>query len=100
MGINLTMVAEAVDKDRADDKFFQHPPGITAEVNDQSDEMAKTMASQAIAMLKDPDHIKKEGMMPMMGVPGEDGQMSPEEREEMLQRMEQMLKGRRGKGGQ
>lgn len=97
MGMSMTMVAESVAKDKADDKFFEHPVGIVAEVNAQSDEMAKNMATQAIAMLRDPEDPKNAGMMPPKSVAGGKEQMSKEEQEQMLQQMEQMMKGLQGK---
>jgi len=99
MGMNLTMVAEAVDKGQVDDKFFRHPENITAEVNSQSDAIAKNMAIQAIAMLKDPESVKNGGTMAPM-VPGAKKPMSKEEREEMMQQMEQMMKGLQGKSAE
>lgn len=99
MGMNLTMVADAVDKGQVDDKYFQHPEGITAQINSQSDEIAKNMATQAIAMLKDPQSAKNDQMVAPM-VPGKKKQISKEEKEEMMQQMEQMMKGLQGKAAQ
>lgn len=92
MGMNLTMVAEAVDKGRVDDTFFQHPPGIIAEVNGQSDEIAKNMAVQAITMLKDPESAKETLKVAPKALAGGKKQMSKREREEMMDQMEQMMK--------
>ncbi len=100
MGMNLTMVAESVDKGQVDDKFFQHPEGIVAEVNSQSDEIAKNMATQAIAMLKDPESAKNAQMVVPKLAPKGQKQMSQEEKEEMVQKMEQMMKGLQGKATQ
>lgn len=99
MGMNLTMVAEAVDKGRVGDKFFRHPENITAEVNSQSDEIAKNMATQAIAMLKDPESAKNGGIAASM-VPGGKKPLAKKEQEEMMQQMEQMMKGLQGKAAQ
>lgn len=94
MGMNLTMTAEAVDKGKVDDKFFQHPQGITAEVNAQSDEIAKNMAMQAIAMLQDPRNTANGQMMaPMQAVGAAKKKMSKEDKEAMMQQMEQIMKG-------
>ena len=100
MGMKLSMVAESVDKDKVDDKFFQHPAGISAEANSQSDALAQNMARQAIAMLKDPENVKNTPMMPQMAVPGGQPEMSKEDQDEMMQQMEQMMKGMKGKGAQ
>ncbi len=99
MGMNLTMLAEAVDKGQVADKFFRHPENITAEVNSQSDEIAKNMATQAIAMLKDPESAKNGGITASM-VPGGKKPMPKKEQEEMMQQMEQMIKGLQGKAAQ
>lgn len=96
MGMSLTMVADKVDKGKADDRFFQHPPGIVAEVNTQADEIAKSMATQAIAMLKNPESAKKTLMLPPQALGEGNMDMSPEEREEMMQQMEEMMKGLQG----
>ena len=97
MGMGMTMVAESVTKDKADDTFFEHPKGIVAEVNAQSDEMAKNMATQAIAMLRDPEDPKTAGMVPPKSAAGGKKQMSKEEQEQMVQQMEQMMKELQGK---
>ena len=94
MGMSLTMTAETVDKGRVSDKYFQHPEGITAEANGQSDEIAKNMAMQAIAMLQDPQSSDNAKMMaPMQAVGGMKKKMSKEEKEAMMQQMEQVMKG-------
>ena len=100
MGMNLTMEAEKIEKGRVDEKFFQHPEGIIAEVNDQSDEIAKNMAIQAIAMLKDPESAKNVQMMAPKTVAGGKKQMSKEQKEQMMQQMEEMVKGLQGKAVQ
>ena len=96
MGMSLTMLAERVDKGKVDDKFFEHPPGVVAQVNPQSDEIAKNMAVQAIAMLVNPESAKKNLMLPPQAMGEGAMDMSPEEREEMQQQMEEMLKGLKG----
>jgi len=97
MGMKLTMVADSVDKGKVDDKVFDHPAGITAEANSESDKMAKNMARQAIAMLRDPEKAKTMPMMPQLAVPG--AEMSPEDKE-MMQQVQQMMKGMKGKQAQ
>ncbi len=99
MGMNLTMVAETVDKGEVDDKFFQSPEGIDAEINGQADEIAKDMATQAIAMLKNPESAKNARIIAPM-VPDGGKPMSQEEKEEMMQQMEQMMKGLEEKAAQ
>lgn len=97
MGMKLTMVADSVDKGKVDDKVFEHPAGITAEANSESDKMAQNMARQAIAMLKDPEKAKTMPMMPQLAIPG--AEMSAEDKE-MMQQVQQMMKGMKGKQAQ
>jgi hypothetical protein len=99
VGMKLTMVAESVDQGKVDDKFFRHPVGITAEADSQSDEMARNMARQAIAMLQDPDSIKNMPILPQGAVPGGQPEMSDEERE-VMQQVQEMMKGMKGKSVQ
>lgn len=99
-GMKLTMVAESVDKGRIDDRFFQHPAGIVAEENSESDEMAKGMAVQAIAMLKDPASGKNELMMVPKGLAEGKGEFSAEDQEEMLRQVENVMQGLQGKNTQ
>jgi len=99
MGMKLTMVAESVDQGKVDDKVFRHPVGLTAEANSQSDEMARNMARQAIAMLKDPDNAKNTPMLPQGAIPSGGIEMSQEERE-ALRQVQEMMKGMKGKSAQ
>jgi hypothetical protein len=100
MGMNLTMEAEKIENGQVDEKFFQHPAGIIAEVNEQSDEIAKNMATQAIAMLKDPESAKNVQMMAPKAAIGGKKQMSKEQKEQMMQQMEEMMKGLQKKTAQ
>lgn len=97
MGMSLTMIADRIDKGKVEDQYFQHPPGIVAQVNPEGDEIAKNMAIQAVAMLVNPEKAKKNLVLPpqVMG-DGAMDDMSPEEKEEMMQQMEEMLKGLQG----
>lgn len=97
MGMKLTMVAQSVDKGEVDEKFFKHPEGITAEASSESDKMAKNMARQSIAMLKDPEKAKDMPMMPQLAVP--QAKMSAEDKE-MMEQVQQMMKGMQGKQAQ
>ena len=96
MGMSLTMQAESVDKAPVDDRFFQHPQNIVAQVDPQADEMAKNMAIQAIAMLRNPESAKKNLLLPPQAMGEGAMDMSPEEREEMMLQMEEMMKGLQG----
>lgn len=90
MGMNMTMEATSIDTGKVDDKFFQHPAGIVVENDTEADGMARAMAKQSIAMLKDPEAAKE--MIPaQMGMPQEKmDQMSEEEKQMMKQMMEGM----------
>ncbi len=90
LGMNMKVEATSVDEGRVKDKYFQLPEGIDVQYDPQSDAMAREMAKQTIAMLKDPESVKKQSAMPLQQ--GEQLQMSPEDQQEMQQAME-MLKG-------
>ena len=90
MGMSMKVEATSVDEGKVADIFFQFPQGIEAKFDPQSDAIAREMAKQTIAMLKDPESAGKQGGMPMMQ--GQQQQMSPEDQEQMQQAME-MLKG-------
>ena len=63
MGISMQKVATEVNKGSADAKFFEFPAGITPQPDPEGDAMARSMAPQILAMLKDPDSAKKTGPM-------------------------------------
>ncbi len=90
MGMTMKIEATSVDEGKVNASFFELPKGIEARYDPQSDVIAREMAKQTIAGLKDPESIKKQGGMPMMQ--GQEQQMIPEEREQMQQAME-MMKG-------
>ncbi len=67
MGISMQKVATEVKKGSADGKYFELPAGITPQVDPEGDAMARSMAQQTMAMLKDPEGAKKMGQMnPML----------------------------------
>lgn len=90
MGMTMKIEATSVDTGKVADSFFQFPKGIEAELEPQSDAMAREMAKQTIAMLKDPESAKQQGGLMMPGA--QQQQMSPEDQEQMQQAME-ALKG-------
>lgn len=90
MGMTMKIEATSVDKGKVPKKFFQFPKGIEPKLDPQSDAMAREMAKQTIAALKDPESVKKQGGMP--GMPGQQQEMTPEEQQQMQQAME-MMKG-------
>ncbi len=59
MGMSMRIIATSVDKGSVDEAVFRHPPGILVEMDSQSDEMARDMARQAIALLKDPESARQ-----------------------------------------
>lgn len=99
MGMKLTTVADSLAKDQVDEKAFEHPAGITAEANSDSDQMALGMAKQAIALLKDPEKARNMAKMPQLTVPGGKGEMTAEDKE-MIQQVQQMIKGMKSRQGQ
>ena len=92
MGMTMKVEATAVDEGRVDDKFFQLPEGIEPVMDPQSDAMAREMARQTIAMLKDPEGAKKLGEEAGGAQRQGSEQLTPAEQEQMQQAME-MLKG-------
>jgi len=89
MGMNMKIEATSVNKGKVADSFFQFPQGIEPVFDQQSDAVAREMARQTIAMLKDPESGEKRSGPAMQG---QQKQMSPEDQEQMQQAME-MLKG-------
>ena len=98
MGIKMNMVATSVEEGDVDDKFFQHPAGITAEIDTEADMMGRTIAQGIIANLKDPDLINKSEMQP----PGmaEVMQGISEEDKLMIEQAQKMMQGMKGIPGQ
>ncbi len=94
MGMKLSIVATSLKKGDVEEKFFQHPAGISAEVDEEVDAMAQEMAKQIIANLNDPDNAAKAGGQ-AIGLPGKSGGMSEEDRQmlEQVQKMMQQMKG-------
>lgn len=98
MGMKMNIVATSIEKGDVDDRFFQHPPGINAEMDAESDAVAREMARRVIAMLKDPGDItQKEAQV--IGIPQQKDGMSEEDKK-MLQQLEQMMQGMKGIQGQ
>lgn len=90
MGLVMKIEATSIDVGKVADKYFQFPEGIEARFDPQSDAIAREMARQTIAGLKDPESIKKQGGIPLLQ--GQEHQITPEEQEQMQQAME-LLKG-------
>lgn len=92
MGMSMKIEATSVDEGKVADKFFRLPEGIEPKLDPQSDAIARSMAKETIAMLKDPRGAKKMKAEAMDERMKANEQMSPEQQEQMEQAME-MLKG-------
>ena len=93
-GMKMASVATSFDEGNVDDRFFQHPAGIEAVHDREADEMARNMAAQTMAMLKDPGGMKNVqpgAMMPGMGA-GEGSEAD----QEMMDQAGEIMKGMRG----
>jgi len=91
MGMKMVSVATSVEEGKADAARFTHPAGIEAIHDLQADEMAKAMAAQTMAMLKNPDGMK--GMtMPATGS-GQQGRGPGSEDRQAAEQAGQLLKG-------
>ena len=90
MGMHMKIEAISVDTGKVADSYFQFPQGIEPKFDAQSDAVAREVARQTIAMLKDPKSTPKAGGGTT--IQGQQQQMSPEDQEQMQQAME-MLKG-------
>ncbi len=88
MGMKMKVEATSVDKGRVADTYFRFPQGIEPRFDSQSDAVARELAKQTIAMLKDPESAGKQAAMPQ----NQEQQMSPEDQQQMQQAME-ALKG-------
>lgn len=89
-GMKMASLATSFKEGEAEGRYFEHPAGIEAVYNQESDEMSKNMAVQMMAMLKDPDAAKKmsEGHSP---TPGQG--KGPQGSKEMIDQAGQMMKG-------
>lgn len=94
LGMKMEMVATSVQEEKVDDKFFQHPEGIIAEMDAEAETMVREMASQVVAMLKDPDNSPKGEAQPMIFSGKMEG-MSEEDKL-MIQQAEKMMKNMKG----
>ena len=99
MGMSMSVEATSVDEGKVDDKFFQLPDGIDPVMDPQSDAMAREMAKQTIAMLKDPESAKKLSEESQRKQMPPTQQLTPEEQDQMQEAME-MLKGMFGNPNQ
>lgn len=87
MGMKMNIIATEFKKGKADSKFFEHPKGIQAEMDQESDAAVRTLARETMIMLKDPEGVKPQSGTPMISPQQQQG-LSPEEQKEMEQAME------------
>lgn len=87
MGMEMRVEAVSVETGIAPEKYFQHPEDITPVMDEEADAMARSVARETIAMLKD-----SEALLQVSGSNVPDGQevrkFSPEEQEEMEEALE------------
>lgn len=96
LGMKMEMVATSVQEVDVDDKFFQHPDGIIAEIDAEAETMVREMAGQVVAMLKDPDSSPKGEGQPMrfsgkMEGMSEEDKLMIQQAEKMMQNMKGMM---------
>lgn len=91
MGMKMSITATSLDKGKVAPKYFEHPAGIEAVHDQESDAAARSMAKQAMEMLKDPEAANKIGGL---AIPQSEG-LSEEDQQEVEQAME-MLKNMLG----
>jgi len=88
MGITVKTVATRLDKSAVPDTYFQFPEGIVPRPDPEADQMARIMAEQSIAMLKDPEGFKERNQGTMMNlVPGKSDEIPPEEQQQVEEAM-------------
>jgi hypothetical protein len=97
MGVTVKSAATKLDKGAVDDKYFQYPEGIVPQPDPDSDQMARMLAEQSIAMLKDPEAFKEDNQGSIMNmVPRKSAEIPPEEQQQLEEAMK-ALKGLFGK---
>jgi hypothetical protein len=95
-GMKMASLATSFEEGKADARFFEQPAGIEAVHDQQDDQMAREMAAQMMAMLKDPDGVKKMSQQqPMMPGPGQG--MDDQENQQMMEQAGELMKGLLGK---
>lgn len=92
MGMAIKMEATKIDKGSVSKKIFQHPKGITPILDSQSDALARAMAKQMMATLKDPEAAQKAADNKPAAQDPKQEDMTPEEQQQLEKAME-ALKG-------
>lgn len=91
MGMKMDIVATSIETGKIDDKFFQHPAGITPGEDARAETMARQMSKEAVAMLLNPEKANQSQGAPFT-LPGGMGELSEEDKQKMEQ-AEQMMQG-------
>ncbi len=95
-GMKMASLATSFEEGKADARFFEKPAGIEAVYDQQDDQMAREMAARMMAMLKDPDGVKKMSQQqPALPAPGQG--MGGQENQQMMEQAGQLMKGLLGK---
>jgi len=88
MGISVISIATSLDTGAVSDKYFEYPAGIEPNPDPEADQVAKMMAEQSIAMLKNPEAFKEKNQGNMMKmVPGKTDSIPPEEQKQVEEAM-------------
>ena len=61
MGVKMKSVATSINKQGADNKYFEFPPGIIPKHDREADQMSQMIAQQTISALRDPEGFKNRG---------------------------------------
>ncbi len=94
MGISVRSTATAIEKSGADMEYFAFPQGIEPQPSPEADQMARLVARQAMAVLKEPDRAAGPAQGLMGLPPGRDQEIPPEDRiemEEVMNSIREML---------
>ena len=92
MGMSMKIEAISVKEGKVADKFFQLPVGIEPYLDSKSDAIARNVAKETIAMLKDPEGAKKLRTEALQERMDAEEQMTPEQKQQIEQAM-QMMQG-------
>jgi hypothetical protein len=93
-GMKMASLATSFEEEKADARFFEKPAGIEAVYDQEEDKIARGMAVQMMAMLKDPDGVKK---MSQQAMPNPGQGMGSQENQQMIDQAGQLMKGLLGK---
>lgn len=94
-GMKMASLATSFEEGKADGRYFEKPAGIEAVHDQEEDKMARDMAVQMMAMLKDPDGAKK--MSQQQAMPASGQGMGGQENQQMMDQAGQLMKGLLGK---